>query len=165
MCSLDLEKCLQNSKNAFTDFSPFKMAFLQRKYSINAAYFGLWDFLPPCLNHCVRHFQRQCLRKHRQPMITWRLRTCMYVFYCKKGLVRSPSPGQGGGAPGRGPGWEAHYLLSYHHLFYHHLSYHHLSYHHLSYHHLSYQSFVLPIICPTVIVCPTVLKINHLSYC
>ena len=41
----------------------------------------------------------------------------------------------------------------------------HLSYHHLSYHHLSYQSFVLPIICPTVIVCPTVLKINHLSYC
>ena len=26
-------------------------------------------------------------------------------------------------------------------------------------------SFVLPIICPTVIVCPTVLKINHLSYC
>ena len=46
MCSLDLEKCLQNLKNALTDFSPFKMAFLQRKYSGNAAYFGLWYYIP-----------------------------------------------------------------------------------------------------------------------
>ena len=103
MCSLDLEKCLQNSKNAFTDFSPFKMAFLQCKYSSNAAYFGLWHFLPPCLNHCVRHCQgqcqRQCLRKHRQPMIIWRWRTLVCFLLqertCQASFTRAGGQGEG----------------------------------------------------------------------
>ena len=45
-----------------------------------------------------------------------------------------------------------------------HESYHHMSYHHLFYHHLSYSSFVLPIICSTINMCPTEERLNHLYY-
>merc|ERR1711860_377576 len=43
------------------------------------------------------------------------------------------------------------------------MAHYHLSYHHLFYHHLSYQSYVL--LLGRTIICPTLRKINHLSYC
>ena len=143
MCSLYLEKCLQNSKNALTDFSPFKMAFLQCKYSSNAAYFGLWHFLPPCLNHCVRHCQgqcqRQCLRKHRQPMIIWRWRT-LVCFLLQERTCQASFTG-----PGRRGAWPRPWLGGT------------LSFVLPSFVLPSFvlPSFVLPIICPT----------NHFSFC
>ena len=101
MCSLYLEKCLQNSKNAFTDFSPFKMAFLQRKYSINAAYFGLWHFLPPCLNHCVRHCLRVAVLEEAQAAHDYVEAAHMYVCFllqertCQASFTRAGGQGEG----------------------------------------------------------------------